>query len=110
MSRTSFTACTPQPAARLLEASLLFNFQIHAVAMVSMAVLLLPGMPGGGVADDAQRVAYIAHHPWLWRLGWLPWQATALADLLLAGALVRTKWVPRGPAPLTLAVTLAAIL
>ncbi len=97
-------------AARFLEASLLFNFVIHAVAMMSMALLLLPGMPGGGEPDDARRAAYIAGHPWLWRLGWLPWQLTALADLLLAVALVRTNWIPRVPALLTVAVTIAAIV
>jgi len=102
--------CPAPRAARLLEASLLFNFLIHAVAMVSMALLLLPGMPGGGEPDDARRAAYIAGHPWLWRLGWLPWQLTAFADLLLAVALVRTNWIPRLPALLTLLVTLAAIL
>jgi hypothetical protein len=72
MSRASSTACSSHSAARLLEASLLFNFLIHAVAMVSMVLLLMSAMPGGGVADDAQRVGYIADHPWLWRLGWLP--------------------------------------
>jgi hypothetical protein len=110
MSRASSTACSSHPAARLLEASLLFNFLIHAVAMASMALLLMSAMPGGGVADNAQRVAYVANHPWLWRLGWLPWQVTALADLMLAVALVRTSWIPRGPAILTLVVTLAAIV
>ncbi len=97
-------------SARLLEQALLFTFVIHAVAMLSMAALLLPGMPGGGVADDASRVAYIAEHPWLWRLGWLPWGLTALSDLLLAVALVRTPWVPRLPALLSAAVTLLAVI
>jgi hypothetical protein len=110
MTRPPLAPCSWQPAARFLEASLLFNFLIHAVAMVSMALLLLPGMPGGGVADDASRVGYIAAHPWLWRLGWAPWQLTALADLVLGVALVRTSWVPRGPAVLTVALTLAAIV
>ena len=96
-------------AAGFLENALLFNFVVHAVAMASMAVLLLPGMPGGATADDAQRVAYIAQHPWLWRLGWFPWQVTAFADLALGVALVRTPWVPRAPAIFTLVVTVAAI-
>ena len=97
-------------AARFLEAALLFNFLIHAVAMLSMALLLLPGMPGGGTPDDRARVAYIAGHPWLWRLGWLPWQMTALADLLLGIALVRTSWIPRLPAVVTVLLTAAAIV
>ena len=99
-----------EPAARLLEASLVFNFVIHAVAMASMALLLLPGLPGGGIADVAERARYVAQHPLLWRAGWVPWQLTALADLLLAVALVRTAWIPRRPALVTLAVTVLAII
>lgn len=95
---------------RLLEGALLFTFVIHGVSMLSMALLLLPGMPGGGTADDAVRVRYIADHPWLWRLGWFPWQLTALSDLLLAVGLLRTPWIPRLPALLTLAFTVAAVV
>jgi hypothetical protein len=58
------------PAARFLEQALLFTIVAHAAGMVSMALLLLPAMPGGGNLSDASRVAYIAAHPWLWRLGW----------------------------------------
>jgi hypothetical protein len=110
MTRAPVTPSPTEPAARLLEASLLLNFVIHAVAMVSMAMLLMPAMPGGGVDVGALRAAYLAEHPWLWRAGWLPWQLTALADLLLAVALVRTKWVPRKPALITLGLTIAAIV
>ena len=53
--------------------------------MLSMAVLLLPGLPSGGTADDLARIRYVAAHPWLWRLGWLPWQLTALSDVLSCG-------------------------
>ena len=71
----------PAPhAARFLEWALLFTLVAHAAAMASMALLLLPAMPGGGTADDATRIARIANHPWLWRLGWLPWQLTALSE------------------------------
>jgi hypothetical protein len=110
MHRGPITPESTPRAARLLEAALLFTFVIHALAMVSMALLLLPGMPGGLHSDDARRVEYVASHPWLWRFGWVPWQITALSDLLLAVALVRTKWIPRVPALLTLAVTVAAIV
>jgi hypothetical protein len=54
-------------------------------------------------------VVYIAAHPWLWRLGWLPWQLTALSDVVLALALLRTAWIPRLPAIFVLLVTLAAV-
>lgn len=97
-------------SARLLERALLFTFVIHGVAMVSMALLLLPGMPGGGTSEDRDRLRYIAGHPWLWRLGWIPWGLTALSDLLIAIGLLRTTWIPKGPALVTLALTVAAIL
>lgn len=99
----------PEPAARFLEGALLFTFILHGLAMVSMALLLLPGMPGGNAVSDASRIAYIAHHPWLWRLGWFPWQVTALSDLLLGIALLRTPWMPRIPALVTATLTLLAI-
>src|SRR5690349_18896476 len=86
------------PPARFLERALLFTFVIHAVGMVSMVLCLLPGIPGGGNVGVAGRAGHIAYHPWLWRIGWVPWQLTALSDLLLGLALVRTAWVPRWPA------------
>ncbi len=68
------------------------------------------GLPSGPVTDDAQRVAYIAEHPWKWRLGWLPWHLAAFIDLVTAIALVCTRWIPRLPAVLTLLVTLCAVV
>ncbi len=96
--------------ARFLERALLFSFVMHGLGMVSMALLLLPGMPGGGTLDDLVRLRYITDHPWLWRLGWLPWQLTALSDLLIAVGLLRTPWIPKVPALLTAIVTLAAVV
>jgi hypothetical protein len=93
-----------------LERALYATLIIHALAMVAMAALLLPGMPGGGQLDPAVRVQYIAAHPWLWRLGWLPWQLTALSDLVLAVALLRTPWIPRLPAVVTAALTAIAVV
>src|SRR5690242_12221906 len=78
--------------------------------MLGMAALLLPGTPGGSQGDVAARMAYIAAHPWLWRLGWLPWQLTALGNLLLALALLRTPWIARPLAWLTLLVTVCAFI
>ena len=95
---------------RWLERALLFAFVVHGLGMLSMAALLLPGMPGGSQGAVAARMVYVAAHPWLWRLGWLPWQLTALADALLAVALLRTPWIPKRPAWLALVVTLCAIV
>src|SRR4051794_40386147 len=85
-------------SARFLEGALFFTIIAHAAGMASMAALLIWGMPGGATADTTQRITYIAHHPWLWRLGWFPWQVTAFSDLLLGIALIRTPWIPRIPA------------
>lgn len=94
---------------RFLEGSLLFSWVMHGVAMLSMALLLMAGLPGGGQAA-AERMAYVAAHPWLWRLGWLPWQLTALSDLLVSIALLRSTFAPRLAGWLGLLFTLAGIL
>src|SRR5215472_9073019 len=104
------SAPSPLRAARFLEQVLLANVLVHALAILSMALILLPAMPGGPTKDDAVRVAFIAEHPWLWRLGWLPWHLCALVDVLTGVALVATRWVPRLPAVLTLLVTLCAAI
>jgi hypothetical protein len=98
----------PRLAARFLEQVLLVNLGVHALALIFTVLLLLPGVPGGSASSDGARVAYLAAHPWLWRLGWLPWQASALVDLLMGAALWRTPWMPRLPAAAVLVFTLLA--
>ncbi len=93
-----------------LELALLFTFVAHGLAMLGMLACLLPGMPGGGELSDTTRIAYIAAHPGLWRLGWFGWQLTALSDLLLGIALVMTPWIPRRAALVTLLLTLLALV
>jgi Uncharacterized conserved protein (COG2071) len=97
-------------ASRFLEQSLLANIVVHALAMVTMGLFLMAALPGGPTKNDAVRVAFIAEHPWLWRLGWLPWHLCAFFDLVMGAALVMTRWVPRLPAVLTLLVTICAII
>jgi hypothetical protein len=99
----------PRVAARFLEQALLVNLGVHLVAVVATPLLLAPGLPGGGSASDAERISYLAAHPWLWRLGWLPWQAAALMNVLTSLALWRTSWVPRLPAIAALWSTLLAV-
>jgi hypothetical protein len=110
------TSPTPRPittgdrrADRFLERALIANFVIHAAAMLAMALLLAPMLPGGGEPDPIVRIAEIAAHPWRFRAGWLPWQLCALVDLWLALALVRARWIAKGPAVAVLVLTLAAI-
>ncbi len=103
------TAPTYGRSDRSLERSLLFNFVVHALAMLSMALLLVPALPGGTTGSDPERIAHIAAHPWAFRVGWLPWQLCAVADLWMAWAMVRVAWIPRAPAWLVLILTLAAV-
>lgn len=95
---------------KFLERALVFSFVAHGVAMLSMAALLLPAMPGAATLSDLERMRYVASHPLLFRLGWFPWQITALSDLLIGIGLVRTRWIPKLPAVLTLLLTAAAIV
>jgi hypothetical protein len=97
-----------QRAARFLEWALLFTLVVHGAAMVAM-LPLLPGVPGGLSENLADRARYVAQHSWIWRLGWVPWQVTAISDLILALALCRSNWIPKLPAILTLIVTAGAI-
>lgn len=97
-------------ADRGLEAALLANFVIHGVAMLAMAALLLPALPGGSATSDAARIAAIVEHPWRFRVGWLPWQLCAVADLWLAIAMVRARWLPRAGTIPVLVLTIAAVI
>jgi hypothetical protein len=65
----------------------------HALGMLSMVMLVLPGLSPHLTVDA--RMRYIAEQPGLWRLGWLPWQLSALTDLLLTAALLHWAHVTR---------------
>ena len=76
-----------------LERGLVAMLVIHVVAMLAMPLVLARFLPGGGVAD-AERVRLIAANPWLFRIGWMPWQLTAVVDFAFALILLRTA-LPR---------------
>ncbi|MGE0327013.1 MAG: hypothetical protein AB7S68_32120 [Polyangiaceae bacterium] len=95
---------------RALEWAMLANFLIHGLALISMAALLLPTLPGGSEPDSALRVATIAAHPWRFRLGWLPWQLCAAVDLWMAIAMLRTRWLPKLGTAWVLLFTLLAVV
>jgi hypothetical protein len=42
-----------------------------------------------GALSVAERAQYVATHVWEWRLGWLPWQLSALSNLWVCFALWR---------------------
>ena len=94
-------------ASRFLEQTLLLSLLLHLAAMASMALVIIQGVPGGGATDDLARVTFVAEHPLRWQLGWIPWQLCTIIDIVTGLALVWTRWVPRIPALLTLAVTCA---
>ncbi len=96
--------------ARALENALIANVVVHVLALASMALLLLPALPGGTSAAAGARVACIGEHPWLFRLGWLPWQLCAAADLALAVTMVRARFLPRTSAVLALVFTAIAVV
>lgn len=84
---------------RALMASLLFTIIAHALGLLSMATILRPG-----VADNfntLEQAQYIAEYPNLWRLGWLPWNLSALGNLIFGIVLIawtrsrpnKTGWV-----------------
>lgn len=82
---------------------------VHVAAMLAMPLVLARFLPGGGIDDPAERVRLLAGHPWLFRLGWLPWQLTALIDFAFAVTLVRARFLPRALTVPTLLITCAAI-
>ncbi|MBK8258236.1 MAG: DUF2071 domain-containing protein [Polyangiaceae bacterium] len=92
-----------------LAQSMVANFVVHGLAIVIMALVLAPMLPGGGEPDDRLRVASIANQPLRFRLGWLPWHLCAVADLWMAVAMLRVKWIPKLPAALVLVLTLGAV-
>jgi len=95
---------------RTLEWALLANFVVHGAAMVAMALFLMPALPGGGATSDELRVSYIGAHPWLFRLGWFPWQLCAVADLAMAVCMFRVRWLPRAGTALVLLFTVIAVM
>jgi hypothetical protein len=71
-----------------MRASLWFFAAIHALALVTMLVLLRPGMDVAAFSL-AERAGYVATHAFAWRLGWLPWQLSALSDLWVSFEFLR---------------------
>ena len=98
-----------QPDSKFLFGALAFTIICHGTALLATVLFLLPGLPSGD-GDVLHRATYISDHVVAWQIGWLPWQVTALSDLILAFALVRTTWIDRNPARASLALTVVAIL
>lgn len=65
-----------------------FFLVVHVLALVTMGAILMKGIGPAGDVASLERAHFIAEYPWLWRLGWLPWQLCALSDVLLCVALI----------------------
>ena len=98
-----------QTDSKFLFDALVFTILCHGAALLATVLFLLPGLPSGD-GDVLHRATYISNHVVAWQIGWLPWQVTALSDLILAIALVRTTWIDQGPARASLGLTVIAIL
>lgn len=71
-----------------MRASLFFFAAVHAVALLTMLLLLRPGMDVAAFSA-LERARYVAENAHAWRLGWLPWQLSALSDLWVSVAFWR---------------------
>jgi hypothetical protein len=98
------------PRTRHVERALLATLACHGLAMVAMAALLLPMMPGGPIRDDAARMTAIAVHAARWRSGWATWGVTAASDLALGLTILGWARVPRPHAWVALALVCAALV
>ena len=66
--------------------ALLLCMSVRLFGLLTMATLLAPGLDFH--SSVLERASFVANHPWLWRFGWLPWQLTAVWDVLLSLALL----------------------
>jgi len=65
-----------------LMGSVMFFVVTHGLALVTMLLFLQPGLDSS--LDLLARAAYVREHPVAWVVGWLPWQLSALSDLLVS--------------------------
>lgn len=65
---------------------MLITLVLHTIALGTMVSLIGPGMDLLGAAST--RLEHVRAHPWLWRLGWLPWQLCGPSDLFVSVVLL----------------------
>src|SRR6185312_11577149 len=95
-------------ADRAIELALLVTLPVHVLALITMAALLLPAIPGPGLPTPELRLAFLAVHPLRWHIGWFPWHLCALSDLALSSALLTARWIPKRASITTFGFTIAA--
>lgn len=96
-----------------LQWALLFSWLVHGLGLLTMAVMLQPGL--ADFVPLKARAEYIQNYPLIWTLGWLPWNLAALANLCISIQLIR--WVRSregavglGAAVLSLVFTVLAVI
>lgn len=70
-----------------LMGSVMFFVVTHGLALVTMLLFLQPGLDSS--LSLLERAAHVREHSALWVIGWLPWQLSALSDLLVSITLLR---------------------
>jgi hypothetical protein len=75
-----------QRAYRRLIGGLAFFELSHLLGLISASLWLLPGL--SPTLPSAERASYIVSNLIWWRLGWLPWQLSAVSDVWVAAALI----------------------
>ena len=83
------TPPTPQQVQRYaqLMGSVMLFVVTHVLALVTMLLFLQPGLDSS--LDLLARAAHVREHSTAWVIGWLPWQLSALSDLLVSITLLR---------------------
>jgi hypothetical protein len=84
-------------ARRFVVLGVAFFVITHVVALGAMAIVLRPGMDPSAFGIE-ERMAFVASSAFAWRLGWLPWQLSALSDLAVCAALWRWAAVAKNDA------------
>mgnify|MGYP000878625591 FL=1 len=83
------TPPTPQQVQRYaqLMGSVMLFVVTHVLALVTMLLFLQPGLDSS--LDLLARAAHVREHSTAWVIGWLPWQLSALSDLLVSITVLR---------------------
>ena len=79
-----------------LMGSVMFFVVTHALALVTMLLFLQPGVDSS--LPLLVRAEFVRDHSVTWVIGWLPWQLSALSDLLVSITLLRyVRALPERP-------------
>src|SRR5262245_38792209 len=92
---------------RLIAGLALFEVT-HALGLVAMVTLLLPGLDPA--LDAETRAAHVGTNALRWRLGWLPWQLSAASNVWITASLIGWARALEAPRPMRWAAASALCL